>query len=160
MDKSWRVILAFIGVFLAGTVSGVLVAPRIFRQIAERRFAEGPPRPQFAGQPAGLILIRRLTEKLELTPEQQEKIQPIEQRATEDLRRARRDAQKSTELVMDRVQVDISEVLTPDQRLKFEDGITKWRERAKKFMQDQEQRRRGDPGAPKRQREDQPPPPK
>lgn len=151
MAKNWRVIFAFAGIYFAGAVTGILIAPRIFRHVVERRvqFSQrggglGGGQPMFGVQP-----IRRMTEALHLTPEQSEKIKPIEQRMGEELRRVRRDAQHNTQLVFERVQVEISAVLTPEQRREFEAQIAKGRERMKRFLQDQEQsgrqRREGAP---------------
>lgn len=163
MAKNWRVIFAFAGIYFAGAVTGILIAPRLFRHVVERRvqfLQRGGGFP--GGQPLfGVQPIRRMTEALHLTPEQSEKIKPIEQRMGEELRRVRRDAQHNTQLVFERVQVEISAVLTPEQRREFEAQIAKGRERMKKFLLDQEQSRPrreggpfGDPG------EHPPPPPK
>jgi hypothetical protein len=150
MDKSWRVIFAFIGIFGAGLVSGVLLAPRIFDRVVERRGeAGGPgrgPGPNFR-QP-GPELFRRLTDQLNLTAEQQEKIKPIELRTTEELRRARREAQHNTEVTLDRMHDDIAAILTLEQRTQFDERIARGREKMKKLIQDQEGRggRKGEPG--------------
>jgi Spy/CpxP family protein refolding chaperone len=142
MDKSWRVIFAFAGIFVAGVVAGVLVAPRIFNQFAERR----PPIQR--SQPLGPQLFRQFTEQLNLTPEQREKIKPIELRVTEDLRRLRRETQHNTDLALQHMQDEISEVLTPEQRTRFQERIAQSRERIQNKLQDLEGRGRrgGEPG--------------
>lgn len=156
MNKNWKVILTFIGIFAAGAVTGILVAPSFFRNVAEWRAQHSPARSQFQGQ-LGRQFFSRITEQLDLTPEQREKIKPIEQRMIAELRRLRRETQRETELVIKQTQEEISAVLTPEQRVQFEERIAKGRERIKKFLQEQEQRNRRDPAAPRRQREDQPP---
>lgn len=146
MDKNWRVIFAFVGIFIAGAVSGLLLAPRVFNHVAERR---GPAtgRAPAAVQQLGPQLFRRLTERLNLTEEQREKIKPIEVRTTEDLRRLRRETQHSTELALERMQDEISAILTPEQRVQFEEQIARSRERIKNFLKEQEGRGRRE-GAP------------
>lgn len=152
MDKSWRVIFAFIGIFIAGAVSGLLLAPRIFGPGAGRG-PGGPGRSPIVAQQFGPQLFRRLTERLNLTAEQHEKIKPIELRTTEELRRQRRETQHNTELALERMQDEISAILTPEQRTQFEEQIAKSRERIKKFLQEQEGRGRREGGLLNRPRE-------
>src|SRR3954463_6008176 len=114
MDKSWRVIFAFAGIFIAGVVAGVLLAPRIFSQAADRRggpWLQARP-PIQRNQPLGPQLFRQFTEQLNLPPEEREKIKPIELRVTEELRRLRRETQHNTDLALQHMQDEISEVLT------------------------------------------------
>lgn len=150
MDKSWRVILAFIGIFVAGTVTGGLITLRVVQTVkggprGERWFRSPPPgqaQPASSNNPAppqiGLQLFRRITDQLDLTPEQKEKIRPIEVRTSEDLRRLRRDVQHNTELLIEKSQDEIAAILTPEQRAKFEELVARGRERVKKFMQEQD----------------------
>jgi Spy/CpxP family protein refolding chaperone len=151
MDKSWRVILAFAGIFLSGVVAGVLVAPRIFTKVAEHRGQPWlPSRPPLQrNQSLGPQLFRQFTEQLDLTEEQREKIKPIELHVTEELRRLRREIQHNTELALERMQDEISAILTPEQRTKFEERIAEGRERVKNRLQelDGRGRRGGDPAS-------------
>lgn len=155
MNKSWKVIIAFVGIFTAGVVAGVLVAPRIFDDVIERRGQRGPGRPQFQfSQPLGPQVIRRISEDLQLTAEQQEKIKPIETRITEELRGLRRETQAAIE----RMQVEISAVLTPEQRIEFEKKMAAGRERMNKRSPEQDGRgRRGDKGGSNRTHDGPPP---
>jgi Spy/CpxP family protein refolding chaperone len=166
MDKSWRVILAFTGIFIAGIVTGGLLTLRFMQKPGDRRGQHASPQ---RGGPGGNQyqfgpqLLSRLTEQLELTEEQRKAIKPIETRTTEEVRRLRRETQQGTELIIERMQADIIKELTPEQRVKFEEAITKARARIKKFMQDQEQqwrqrRESKESGAPNRPRDGQPPP--
>jgi Spy/CpxP family protein refolding chaperone len=157
MDKSWRVIFAFIGIFIAGAVSGLLLAPRVFKNVAERGGQGGPGRPPIMAQQLGPQLFRRLTERLNLTAEQREKIKPIELRTTEELRRLQRESRHETELALERMQDEVSAILTPDQRTQFEEQIARSREKIKKFIQEKEGRGRREPLLPNRQREGAPP---
>ena len=94
----------------------------------------------------GPQLFRRLTDQLDLSAEQREKIKPIELRTTEELRRLRRESQHNTELALERMQDEISAILTPEQRTQFQERIARSRERMKKFLQEQESRGRGERG--------------
>jgi Spy/CpxP family protein refolding chaperone len=147
MNQPWKVILAFTGVFLAGVLVGGLVTLRVGRHIAQRLpMAEG----------FGPQLLGRLVTQLELTPEQQAKIKPIVDQAAEELHELRRTTQHSSAAVLVRMQSDISAVLTPAQKAKFDELSTQQRDRFKRFM-DERGRRRGEhpPGMG-----DRPPPPR
>lgn len=150
MDKGWRVIFAFFGIFAAGAVTGGLLtlrfvpapaAPPLFPQ---RPQAAPPPAPgqrtavapeQFTPQ-----LFRRIANQLDLTPAQREKIRPIGDRGTEALQRLRRDSLYNTQVLIDKIQDEIRAQLTSDQQLKFDDFVTKQRERIRKFTLEQQQR--------------------
>ena len=69
MNKPWVVILAFLGVFAAGTVSGTLLGARYGRQIF--------PRSRPSGGNYSTQLMQRFSEQLNLTADQTEKIRPI-----------------------------------------------------------------------------------
>jgi hypothetical protein len=140
MGKSWKVLFAFAGIYFAGAVTGILVAPRIFRHVVERRIQQGgPARGGIQGQQIWMQPMRRFTDPLDLTPEQQKKIKPIEARMAEELRRLRRETQDSTKLVFERAQLEIAAELTPEQRERFDEQIAKGRERMKNFLREQEQ---------------------
>jgi len=143
MDKSWRVILAFVGIFMAGTVTGGLIALRMAPSLREQRLpsvlrpsAMSTPRP-FQPQ-----FLRRMAEQLDLTAEQKESIKPIETRTIEELRRLRRETQHDTELIIERAQDEIRALLTPVQQGKFDESIAKARERVRKFIEQEGRKRR------------------
>ncbi len=147
MDKPWKVIAAFIGVFIAGAVFGgffTLRGPaRRLPPPQTRPLAQLPP----AGQPRQVAgpqlspqsgshtrsnpitpqLMRGFTKSLQLTPEQREKIQPIVSRAGEDFQRLREeDVRRRQEnfadvaRVNERMYADVAAVLTPEQRTELQ----------------------------------------
>ena len=151
-------IFAFTGIFVAGVVAGILVAPRFFHSVIQQQWQGGPRgsgRPPLQrGQPLGPQVFRQYTDQLDLTAEQQEKIKPIELRITETLRRLRRDAQHNTELALQEMQDEISKVLTPQQRTQFETRIAEGRERMKnRLKEEQEGRGRREGGSSNRPHE-------
>lgn len=161
MEKPWKVIAAFLGVFVAGAVFGGLFSARA----AKRPVVMNPP-PQQAphavvplppgdhpkkgvagplapvpgpgqaprGNQITPELMRKFTRSLKLTPAQREKVQPIVGRAGEDLQRLRdegvrrqqeenRRRQEHLEdvaRVTERMYVDVSNLLTPEQREKLQ----------------------------------------
>lgn len=105
MNKTWQVVLAFCGIFVAGAVAGVFVAPKIWQCIAERRGLE-----QFTAQK-----LKHLTDQLKLTPEQQKNIQPILARAAEEFQVLRKDNNR----VGERLEAEIKSQLTAEQRAEY-----------------------------------------
>ncbi|HEY1108447.1 MAG TPA: hypothetical protein VGE76_07445 [Opitutaceae bacterium] len=160
MEKPWKVIAAFVGVFVAGAVFGGLFSARA----ARRPVVVNPP-PQ---QPQGIVvpflpgehkkgvanaplpgqgpvtgprgnqitpeLMRKFTRSLKLTPAQKEKILPIVGRAgedfqrlrDEDIRRRQEDNRRRQEHLEDvarvneRMYVDVSNALLPEQKEKLQ----------------------------------------
>jgi len=140
MNKPWKVILAFTGIFLAGVLVGGLVTMRLGRHIAQRLpMSEG----------FGPQLMGRLVTQLDLTPEQQAKIKPIVDQAAEELHELRRTTQHSSAAVLVRMQGDISALLTPAQKAKFDELSTQQRDRFKHFMDERSRRLRDRPPPPR-----------
>ena len=144
MNKPWKVVLAFTGIFLAGMVVGGLVALRVVKHNAQQRL---PTPDQFGPQ-----LMRRFATQLDLTPEQKEKIKPIVMHGAEELRQLRRGTEGTSRAVIERMQGEIAAVLTPEQKAKFDDLLSQQRERMKRFGEERVRRFRD--------RDNPPPPPK
>src|ERR1035437_778764 len=106
MDKPWKVILAFTGIFLAGILVGGLVTLRWGKNMAQRL----PMSEQY-----GPKVIGRLVTRLALAPEQQAKIKPIVDQAAQELRQLRRTTQRTSASVIERMQGEIAAQLTPEQ---------------------------------------------
>ncbi len=116
MDKPWKVIVAFVAVFMAGSVFGGFFALRIGRQVAEQNRPGGmAANPAAFAQPAGPQLLRRFAERLELTDEQREKLRPVVSRAEEQLGRIRQTSLEQTETILRRMQQEFRAALTPQQ---------------------------------------------
>lgn len=125
MDKTWKVLLAFLGIFVAGLVVGGLGTLRALRHF--RPPALGSPE-QFGPQ-----LLRRYAARLDLTPAQQEKIQPLVATAAEELRQLRRTTLLGSRAIIDRLQGEIAAQLTPEQKVRFDRLLVEQRERMKGF---------------------------
>lgn len=143
MDKPWKVVFAFVGIFIAGAVFGAFFSLRIGGRILqmERPDLHGdvagpqnPPapspqqRPMMSQQWQAPQLMRRFAERLDLTPEQKERINPVIQRAAEDFRRQTQINFREHNVIMQRLQEDISKVLTPEQRVRLENMEQRQRE--------------------------------
>lgn len=134
MNKAWKVVLAFTAIFLAGSVFGGLLTVRFGSHLAPKRNpAPLPP-----------AVLRHLADRLDLTPEQKEKIRPMVDRAEEEIRPIlersnetvrflRQQSLKETGVIMRRLQQDFSGELTSEQRKKLE----KIQERQRELLRDE-----------------------
>ena len=153
MDRPWKVVAAFIGVFIAGAVFGGLFtigasARRIQVQRpvqalppaeATRTKVAGPSAPsvvQARTSPLTPQLMRQFTRELGLTAEQREKILPIVGRAGEDFQRLRdEETRRRQENVADvsrvneRMYADVSGILAPEQRTKLQEMRQRFEDR-------------------------------
>jgi len=111
MNKPWKLVLLLTGIFLAGGVTGAFVMIRLGREMASRR----PMPEQWAP-----MQLKRLVERLDLQPEQLEQLRPIVRRNMEELKRLRAYTMTETRSVLERMEREVSEKLTPEQRAKFE----------------------------------------
>ncbi len=127
MNKPWKLVLLLTGIFLAGGVTGALITMRVGRNLPAKRAEPG----QWEHQQ-----LKRLAQKLDLQPEQVEQLRPIVRRNMEVIGRLRNQSMTETRAVFERMQREIAEKLTPEQRTKFEQMNKEFRERARKFMPD------------------------
>ncbi len=121
MNKSWKVILVFAGVFLAGGLCGSALTFRVIKG----------PRPE-GRPPVRFDIMARLEKGLDLTDAQKEKIRPIVQRTQEETQRLRRENVRDLAAVMDHMHADLKAELTPEQGVKLEEMRKRFRERAER----------------------------
>ena len=141
MEKPWKVIAAFVGVFIFGSIFGGLLALRFDQRAAVRRPVQGPGAGPLNPLPG---ILRHLADRLDLTPEQREKFRPMVERAEEDIRRVRQNGLRETGVILRRVQGDFASELTPVQRKKLE----KLQERQGELLRED----RGPPPPPRQKR--------
>lgn len=146
MNKPWQVILVLAGIFAAGGVAGGFVTLRFCKD----RIVNRPVPEEWAPKH-----LKRLKDRLELTPEQQEQIRPIVKRNMERLNRIRSSSWEETKTVVSGMQQEISAKLTPEQRAKFEQMNRELRE-MREAREKAEKARRANAGRP----EDDPRPPR
>ncbi|HVS51582.1 MAG TPA: hypothetical protein VHD62_04440 [Opitutaceae bacterium] len=121
MDKPWKVVLAFVGIFIAGAVFGAFFSLGVGKELLAQQPPVGPKR-LVAVPPSWQApqLLGRFTERLDLTADQRERIKPIVQRASEDYRRQWQANVRETGFILERLQNDIRKELTPEQQAKLE----------------------------------------
>ena len=138
MNKPWKMVLLLLGIYVAGGLTGAFVTMKVGREMWARR-----PMPEQWTQ----MQLARLAERLDLSAEQKEQIQPIVKRNMDELRKLRTESMAGTKTVFDRMEREIAEKLTPEQRTKYEQMNKEFRDRARRFMQNRP------PGGPRFERE-------
>ena len=116
MGKTWKVILAFIGIFLAGAVAGGFVSLRFAKVPPPQVLRQTVPEQQWViGQ------MRRFVNELKLDEAQREQVKPALDRAAVDFRHLHRRSYRETMDIIERVNNEIAPMLTEEQKDKFED---------------------------------------
>jgi Spy/CpxP family protein refolding chaperone len=128
-DKPWKLVLLLVGIFAAGAVAGSFVTMRVGRNLIQRKMGVGP-------EQWGPQRLKMMTERLELTPEQQEKLSPIIQHDMQELARIRRNSFAETRRIVEQMNREIAAVLTPEQKVKFDEMNRELRERMQRFMRE------------------------
>jgi Spy/CpxP family protein refolding chaperone len=123
--NSWKIILAALVIFGAGVMAGTLVATRHSLQSSESPVREHPPRmeiprPPLVEQPNKKFL-QQLNDKLQLTPEQKEKIQKIISEGQEKNHAIWTNVAPEIRGVIMETHRQIREELTPEQQKDFEE---------------------------------------
>lgn len=126
MNKPWKLVLLLVGIFLAGGVTGALVAMKFGRNWGPARTAPDQW-PQ--------MHLRQLAQRLELKPEQIDQLKPIIKRNMEELAKLRSESMMGTRAVFEKMEREIAAQLTPEQKTKFDEYNRQMRERMRKFMQ-------------------------
>jgi hypothetical protein len=146
MDKPWKVVCAFLGVFIAGAVFGGFFSLGIGRKIWEM---EAPPpaklavpQPQALAQPtppqppkgqptpplsvpqtvlaAQLQLMRQVANQANLTPAQKALVLPIVQRTLEDFWHQQQNFSREYGYLVQRMRREIAKELTPEQQTRVD----------------------------------------
>jgi Spy/CpxP family protein refolding chaperone len=134
MAKTWQVVLATIAIFIGGLVTGAALTFGLVHWFAVHRpFIAAQFMNRSQVQQLGPQLMKSFANKLDLTDDQRAQIEPIVRRTAAQLGRDRHEVQLTSALAIERMQDEISAVLTPDQRVKFDALIAKQRERLQQF---------------------------
>jgi Spy/CpxP family protein refolding chaperone len=126
MNKNLKLVGLLAGIFVTGSVTGALLTTRFGRNWIQQRAVPE----QWASHH-----VRKLAEKLELKEDQVEQLRPIIRRNMEEMGRLRSECVKDTRVVAERMEREIAEKLTPEQKIKFDEYNREKRERMKKHLQ-------------------------
>lgn len=139
MIKPWKLVLLLSGIFVAGGVSGAFLAKRFALEWIGKR--PGPE--QWAPNH-----LKRLVDNLDLPAEQAEQIRPIIRRNMAEMNKLRDNMVAESKVIMERMQHEVSEKLTPEQRARYEQMNKELREKLKKLNLEKAARPAG-PGGPR-----------
>ena len=108
-SRALRITLYALLIFLAGGITGALVAPRF-----GRTFMRPPDSKQMSEH-----MMDRLQSGLNLTPEQVAKIKPLVEKTGADMETVRRETSKRVHDRIAQTNAQIALLLTPEQKEKF-----------------------------------------
>lgn len=151
MDKPWKIVLLLLAIFATGATTGGLVAVKVCAKKAER----GPSLPVEQWAPDRL---RKLVQRLKLSPEQAERLRPILRRDMEDLGRIRAQSVEESRRIIERMEKDIMSQLTDEQKVEYAKIRRETDERFRRMKLERERARtEGGPPGERRPRPDRPP---
>jgi len=138
--KPWKIILVLVGIFAAGGVTGGFVTLKACKEKMVNRPVPEEWEPKH---------LKKLSDRLDLTPEQKEQVRPIIRSKIEQLHRLRNQSLEETRVVIEAMQREISEKLTPEQRVKFEQmnrELRAMREARERVEREKRERLKAEPG--------------
>jgi len=139
MNKPWQVILVLIGIFIAGGVAGGFATLRVCKD----KLVNRPVPEEWAPKH-----LKKLNERLALSPAQEELIKPIVRRSMEQINLIRNNSMADTKTLVEGMQREINEHLTPEQRAKFEQMNRELREAREAREKAERAKRAANDGAP------------
>ncbi|HVU16140.1 MAG TPA: hypothetical protein VHD32_04415 [Candidatus Didemnitutus sp.] len=140
MEKPWKLIVLLLGIFAAGVVTGGFVTMTF-----GRGRPPGPQRPRM--EMWRDAEMKALVDRVGLTPEQIGQLKPLVKPYVDELTRVRNDSLKETLAIVDKLNVQVAGVLTPEQKTKFDEMTREQRDWMSRIMRNRGGRNRG-PGEP------------
>ncbi|MFA6545844.1 MAG: hypothetical protein WCS99_15610 [Limisphaerales bacterium] len=118
--QHWKVVLALVVLFVSGAATGTLITLKVVKRVVEGR--SNPERvPQF--------MLHEYERRLDLTPEQMEKIRPIVQLTGREMMELRGEMSGRAFQIFRRSNEKIAAALTPEQKQRFEELQAELRDR-------------------------------
>jgi Spy/CpxP family protein refolding chaperone len=129
--------IAVLGLFLLGIVIGGLA----MHLVQANRFVQPPDRPMGSGMQNPLFQ-ERLHRRLDLTVEQEKEMAEILRRARDEGRRIHEEMLPRVHELIEATQEEMRQILTPEQRERFDEILRLHRQSADRFFLGQGQRER------------------
>ena len=140
--SAWAAVIA---IFLVGILVGVL-ATLVWTGVRPGPAPPPGPGPGGGPPPDGAFFLERMGRALELTDEQSEEIAEILRASREEAEGFRREMHERFREHMDRTRAAIEEVLTPEQRERFERFNRRYGRWAERFLMERMRERGPRPG--------------
>ena len=139
MKLNGKVIFAFTGIFIAGMVTGGFVGVSLAKYYGPKPMTAEQFMPQ---------QMKKFTEQLGLTAEQREKIKPILEQASNEMKPIRKEAFKAISEILERMEAAVAKELTDAQRKRLGEIQAHESERRKQWMNDRAKQRGDRPPGP------------
>lgn len=123
--KNSRVILGVALVFVLGILCGALATHLLYRYRIESIISG-------KSQTREKSIVNRLDRKLDLDGRQEEQVTAIVHETQEEIKALRSQFHPQMEAIIEKAQIKISGILTPEQRKKYERMIAEHREKLRK----------------------------
>lgn len=129
----WKIVLALTGIFATGAVTGVTVQKISARRAMAQQMTSDQPDPELQKKMDKSSkrwtgrTMKRMTERLELTSEQQEKIKPILEESASELTRVQEESRREMRRIIDESRTRINAHLTPEQQARHNELIAKFK---------------------------------
>lgn len=144
MEKPWKLIFLLVGIFAAGVVTGGFVV--------NMRFGRRPPlRPRMESWRDSDLKV--LADRLGLSNDEVEKLKPVVKPFVDQMAKVRTNWINETRPILEQLEHAVAAVLTPEQKVRFDEMNREQQERMKRFMRD-----RGQMRGPRDHGGDEPPP--
>ena len=130
MNRTLKLSFVFGGIFISGVVVGAIGARRAFP------LSHPPLRAGAGDEGFSPRTMRRLSTELGLTEEQRAAINPILQKAGDDLRHLRQESLQQTTAIFEAMDASLAEQFTPAQRERFAELKAAQRARMKAVMEE------------------------
>jgi Spy/CpxP family protein refolding chaperone len=156
MNKPWKLIVLLVGIFVAGGATGALLAKRMAQVMPS------PPKPPPAAETWASLHLKRIADDLQVKPDQMEQIRPIVVRGMRELFSMRSQFLADNRARREQMEREVMQVLTPEQREKYEKINREFQERTRKLEKGgppPDRNGRPPDGFKKEREENRPPPP-
>jgi len=140
--NTWKVILATMVIFITGVVTGGLLVRFAEREPAPVEHGTAPPRPSAPPGSPGWVRIdflRKMQKELDLTADQRQRVDKLLKESQERTKKLMEPISPSLRAEVQRTKEEFRDILTPEQRVRF-DELLKQQQRPQKRPQQPHER--------------------
>jgi Spy/CpxP family protein refolding chaperone len=109
--RHWKILLSLVAIFLVGAVTGGLLTLQVVKHEIRKRTDP---------QTWATTTLKQFQQRLELSPEQADKLRPIFDQRAEDLKQIRNNTVRDLLLIVQETNEQVDRELTPEQQAKFD----------------------------------------
>lgn len=109
--RHWKILLSLVAIFIVGGITGSLLTARLVKKALAKRAN---------WESWSVATLEQFQKRLQLTPEQVEKLRPVFAQRTEDYKRIRNNMVSDVLKVIQETNEQVEKELTPEQMERFE----------------------------------------